>query len=57
MYVKFPNTIRIVYDANGLGDSLPKFMDEPWVDPATGKEYPPFVLDDVRTFIPNAVPI
>ena len=42
----FPNCERIIYDARGLGDSLDRFFDKEYVDPITGKEYPPLVVDD-----------
>lgn len=57
IYTKFPNIAKIVFDQRGLGDSFPKFMDEPWVDPDTGKEYPPFVVDDERAMSNIAMPI
>lgn len=46
-HTKFPNAAKIVYDSRGLGDSLDRFFDKEWVDPLTGKEYPPLVVDDV----------
>lgn len=46
-HIHFPNTEKIVYDARGLGDSLDRFFDKEYVDPVTGKEYPPLVVDDV----------
>lgn len=57
LLTKFPNTIRIVFDQNGLGESFPKLMNKPWVDPETGKEHPPLVLDSEISYIPNAKPI
>lgn len=57
MYVKFPNTVKIVFDQRGLGDSFPKFMNAPWTDPESGKEYPPFVCDDEHSIITNAMPM
>lgn len=56
-YVRFPGMQKIVFDQRGLGDSFPKFLDEPWVDPSSGKEYPPFVLDDERSISSTALPI
>lgn len=56
-HLRFPNTERIIYDARGLGDSFSKFFSDPWVDPNTGKEYPPLVHDDEPNIIPNAMPI
>ena len=55
--VKFPNTIKVVVDVRGLGDAFPQFMNKPWTDPDTGKEYPPLVRDDEPTVIDNAVPL
>ena len=40
-----------------MGDAFPQFLAQPWIDPATGKEYPPWTLDDERTIIHNAVPL
>ena len=45
-HVRFPNAEKIVYDARGLGDSFSRFFDKEWIDPASGKEYPPLVVDD-----------
>lgn len=56
-HIKFPNAERIIYDARGLGDSFSKFLDEPWIDPTTGKEYPPLVHDDEFSTIANALPV
>lgn len=56
-YVRFPNITRIVFDHRGLGDAFPQFLSQPWIDQATGKEYPPWTLDDERTIIHNAVPL
>lgn len=47
-YVRFPKIIKVVFDQRGLGDSLPAFFKNVWVDPATGKEYPSWGLDDGR---------
>lgn len=59
--VEFPNTVKVVYDKNGLGDSLHKFFDKPWVDPSSGKEYPPLVLDSESdmssAYTRNAAPL
>lgn len=56
-HLKFPNAEKIVYDARGLGDSLDKFFDKEWVDPMTGKEYPPLVVDDAANYNVSAMPI
>lgn len=54
-HVRFPNTEKIVYDARGLGDSFDRFLDNEWIDPATGKEYPPLVVDDAPLLNPAAI--
>lgn len=54
---KFPNAERIIYDARGLGDAFSKFFADPWIDPETGKEYPPLVHDDEPTVLSNASPV
>lgn len=56
-HLKFPNAEKIVYDARGLGDSLDKFFDKEWVDPMTGKEYPPLVVDDATNYNASAEPV
>ena len=55
--VRFPNTIKVIVDVRGLGDAFPQFMNKPWTDPDTGKEYPPLVPDDEPTMIDGAVPL
>jgi len=42
----FPNIEKIIFDARGVGAPLDRFLDTEWVDPETGKEYPPLVLDE-----------
>ena len=56
-FSRFPRTTRVVFDHRGLGDAFPQFLAQPWIDPESGKEYPPWTLDDERTIIHNAVPI
>ena len=56
-FSRFPRTTRIVFDHRGLGDAFPQFLAQPWIDPESGKEYPPWTLDDERTIIHNAEPI
>ena len=56
-HLQFPNAERIIYDARGLGDSFSKFLDEPWIDPSTGKEYPALVHDDGETVVQGALPV
>ena len=56
-FSRFPRTTRVVFDHRGLGDAFPQFLAQPWINPKSGKEYPPWTLDDERTIIHNAVPI
>lgn len=56
-YVRFPRIIKIVFDMRGLGDAFPQFLLQPWTDVNTGKEYPPWVLDDETSIIHNAQPL
>ena len=57
LLVRFPNTIKVVFDYRGLGDAFPQFLSQPWTDPETNKEYPPLVMDTERTIIHDAVPL
>lgn len=57
IHVKFPNIEKFIYDARGLGDSFNKFMDEPWIDPLSGREYPPLVDDDKANYSAAAKPL
>lgn len=54
---RFPNAVRVVFDTVGIGESIPEFLNKPWVDPETGKEHPPLVLDTEMSFLQNARPI
>lgn len=54
---KFPNAQKLIFDARGLGDGLPVLFDKEWVDPITGKEYPPLVCDDVPLTNSQAVQV
>lgn len=56
-HLNFPNAERIIYDARGLGDAFSKFFTDPWLDPITGKEYPPLVHDDESIVLANAKPV
>lgn len=56
-YVRFPRITRIVFDHRGLGDAFPQFLSQPWTDPESGKEYPPWTMDDEHSIIHNAVPM
>jgi hypothetical protein len=53
-HIKFPNAEKIIYDARGIGDSFDRFFDKEWVDPVSGKEYPPLVVDDMPLTNPDA---
>jgi len=53
-HLRFPNTEKIIYDARGLGDSFDRFFDKEWIDPVSGKEYPPLVVDDQSLTNPDA---
>jgi hypothetical protein len=57
LYLRFPKTIKVVFDHRGLGDSFPQFLDKPWVDPLTGKEFPAWVIDGEPTLIKDAEPM
>lgn len=54
-HVLFPNCEKIVYDARGIGDSFDRFFDKEWIDPITGREYPPLVVDDESLTNPDAI--
>lgn len=53
-HIKFPNSEKIVYDARGIGDSFDRFFDREWVDPESGREFPPLVVDDEPLTNPDA---
>ena len=54
-HIRFPNSEKIIYDARGLGDSFDRFFDCEWLDPISGKEFPPLVVDDMPLVNPVAV--
>ncbi len=56
-HVRFPNTEKIIYDARGVGDSFSRFFDREWIDPITGREYPPLVVDDESMSNPDALQV
>jgi hypothetical protein len=56
-HVRFPNTEKILYDARGVGDSFDRFFDQEWIDPVSGKEYPPLVVDDEPLSNPDAIQV
>jgi len=56
-HVRFPNAEKIVYDARGVGNAFARFFLDSWIDPQSGKEYPPLVHEDEGGVIPGAKPI
>lgn len=56
-HLRFPNTEKIIYDARGVGDSFNRFFDREWIDPVSGKEYPPLVVDDEPLTNPDAIQV
>ena len=56
-HLRFPNVEKIIYDARGLGDSFDRFFDKEWIDPLTGREYPPLVVDDEQRMNPDAIQV
>ena len=64
IHIKFPNTVRLLVDAQGVGASLPSMFYESWEyrDKKTGlvTEYPPLILDDDEesfNVLGNAIPM
>lgn len=64
IHIKFPNTVRLLVDAQGVGASLPSMFYESWEyrDKKTGlvTEYPPLILDDDEesfNVLENAIPM
>lgn len=55
-HVQFPNAAKISFDRRGLGDSFDRFFDKEWIDPVSGKEYPPLVLDNQLNINSSALP-
>ena len=44
LLLRFPGTVKIVVDVNGLGDCMPLLLEKPWSDPDDpDTEYPPIV--------------
>ena len=56
-HTRFPNAEKIIYDARGVGDAFSKFFIDPWIDPDSGREYPPLVHDDESVMIRGALPV
>lgn len=63
IHIKFPNTAKLLIDAQGTGAGLPSMFYESWeyTDPKTGvvTEYPPIVSDDEKdlNLLENAIPL
>ena len=53
IHIKFPNTVKLLIDAQGAGAGLPSMFYESWeyTDPKTGvvTEYPPIISDDEKS--------
>ena len=48
VYLLFPGTVRVIYDAKGLGFSFATFFSEPWLDEA-GREHEAWTEDGTAT--------
>ena len=63
IHIKFPNTVKLLIDAQGAGAGLPSMFYESWeyTDPKTGvvTEYPPIISDDEKSvdILDNAFPL
>lgn len=64
IHIRFPNTVKLLVDAQGVGASLPSMFYESWEyqDKKTGlvTEYPPLILDDDEEsakVLDNAIPM
>lgn len=63
IHIKFPNTVKLLIDAQGAGAGLPSMFYESWeyTDPKTGvvTEYPPIISDDEKDIemLDNAIPL
>lgn len=55
--ILFPSVERVIVDINGLGEGVVSFLELPYVDEATNKEYPSFVSYDVDCSSIDAIPI
>lgn len=57
--VKFPNIEKFIVDVNAIGEGVVSFLETPYVDPLTHKEYPPFVSDKIDPSVCNinAIPM
>lgn len=47
MCIRFPNTEKVIVDANAIGEGVVSMLGSPFVDKETGKEYPPFIEDTI----------
>lgn len=63
IHIKFPNTVKLLIDAQGAGAGLPSMFYESWeyTDSKTGvvTEYPPIISDDEKSvdILDNAIPL
>ena len=63
IHIKFPNTVKLLIDAQGAGAGLPSMFYESWeyTDPKTGvvTEYPPIISDEEKDIemLDNAIPL
>lgn len=63
IHIRFPNTVKLLIDAQGTGAGLPSMFYESWeyTDPKTGvvTEFPPIVSDDEKNLdlLQNAIPL
>ena len=64
IHIKFPNTVKVLIDAQGVGASLPSLFYESWEyrDKKTGlvTEYPPLIEDDDEesfNALENSIPL
>lgn len=55
IYLRFPNTIQIIYDRNGLGLGMAELLDQPWTyedEKGNMRELPPLVAHDTNPRYP-----
>ena len=63
IHIKFPNTVKLLIDAQGAGAGLPSMFYESWeyTDQKTGvvTEYPPIISDEEKDIemLDNAIPL
>lgn len=63
LHVRFPNTTKLVIDAQSAGEGLLSLLAEPWIyqdSKGNRTEFPPLICDDdeeTQSMMPNALPI